>query len=115
MRTAANNQTRQVKSPGQNGKTRRGKPPVASKSKARRIDPRTVPVDPREHPEFAAFDTMPDSALVRVTVVRGLFGCSDASVWRRVKSGALPRPIKLSPRITAWRVGELREKLKATA
>lgn len=104
-----------MKRAGQNGKIRRGKPSVASKLKTKRVDPRTVPVDPREHPELAAFDTMPDSALVRVPVVRGLCGCSDASVWRRVKAGTLPKPVKLSPRITAWRVGELREVLKRAA
>lgn len=54
------------------------------------------------------FDKLPDTAHVRQPVVSGLLGCSDATVWRRVKDGGIPRPHKLSPRVTAWNVGELR-------
>ena len=54
------------------------------------------------------FDSLPDSANVRQPVVQGLFGISAATVWRRVNDGLLPKPRKLSPRITAWNCGELR-------
>ena len=54
------------------------------------------------------FDQLPDAAHVRQPVVKALFGCSDATVWRRVGDGKLPRPHKLSPGVTAWNVGELR-------
>lgn len=57
------------------------------------------------------FPSLPDDALVRLPVVTGLFACSPATVWRRVKSKALPAPRKLSERITAWRVGDLRAAL----
>ncbi|MDD4978727.1 MAG: AlpA family phage regulatory protein [Gallionella sp.] len=57
------------------------------------------------------FDSLPDSANVRQPVVQGLVGCSAATVWRMVKRGTLPRPRKISTRITAWNVGELREVL----
>lgn len=55
------------------------------------------------------FDSLPDSAHVRLPVVTGLFACSPATVWRHVKAGILPKPRKLSPRLTAWNVGELRK------
>lgn len=33
---------------------------------------------------------------------------SSATLWRKVKDGTFPRPVKLSTRITAWRVEEIR-------
>lgn len=57
------------------------------------------------------FDSLPDSANVRQPVVQALVGCSAATVWRMVKRGTLPKPRKLSERLTAWNVGELRKAL----
>lgn len=57
------------------------------------------------------FNSLPDSANVRQPVVQGLFACSSATVWRMVKRGTLPAPKKLSERVTAWQVGELRKVL----
>jgi predicted DNA-binding transcriptional regulator AlpA len=57
------------------------------------------------------FDSLPDSANVRQPVVEALFACSSATIWRRVKDGRLPAPRKLSDRVTAWNVGELRRAL----
>lgn len=34
---------------------------------------------------------------------------SAATLWRKAKSGDFPRPIKLSERITAWKVAEVLE------
>lgn len=58
------------------------------------------------------FDHLPDSANVRQPVVEALFACSAATIWRRVRKGTLPSPRKLSDRVTAWQVGELRRALK---
>jgi predicted DNA-binding transcriptional regulator AlpA len=67
---------------------------------------------PSEIPHaLVTFDLLPASGFVRLPVVAGLLGCSGATVWRRVKAGSLPQPRKLSPRITAWNVGELRQVL----
>lgn len=62
------------------------------------------------------FDDLPDSANVRLPVVQGLYTCSAATVWRGVKSGRIPAPVRLASRVTAWNVGDLRRALKiATA
>jgi hypothetical protein len=58
-------------------------------------------------PTLAAFDSLPDSALIDVKVVSGVFGCSENTVWRRY--GALS--IKVSPQQTRWRVGDVRQAL----
>lgn len=63
---------------------------------------------------LANFDTMPDSANVRLPVVRGLFGVSGSTVHRMVKAGKL-KAYKLTPRTTAFNVGELRRVLAAKA
>ncbi|GHU20040.1 hypothetical protein FACS189475_08290 [Betaproteobacteria bacterium] len=57
------------------------------------------------------FDFLPDSANVRIPVVSALFGCSDATTWRRAKDGRIPAPRRISDRVTAWNVGELRAAL----
>jgi predicted DNA-binding transcriptional regulator AlpA len=59
------------------------------------------------------FDTLPDSAFVRLPTVTALFACHAATIWRRVAAGDLPQPVRLGPRVTAWRVGDLRAKLAA--
>ena len=61
------------------------------------------------------FDALPDSASVRQPTVEALWACSPASVWRGVKAGRIPAPRKLSPRVTAWNVGELRKALATVA
>lgn len=60
------------------------------------------------------FDSLPDSSFVRQPVVQVLFACSAATVWRSVKTGRIPTPKKLSMRVTAWNVGELRQALALT-
>lgn len=56
------------------------------------------------------FDSLPDSANVKAPVICGLLDCSNATVWRRVKDGGLPQPIRLG-RMTFWNVGQLRKAL----
>jgi predicted DNA-binding transcriptional regulator AlpA len=58
------------------------------------------------------FDSLPNSANVRQPVVEALFACSPATVWRMVKRGVL-KPKKLSERVTAFNVGDLRKTLAA--
>jgi predicted DNA-binding transcriptional regulator AlpA len=57
------------------------------------------------------FDLLPNSAHVRLPVVKGLYGCSAATVWRGVKAGTIPEPTRLSARVTGWNVGQLRQSL----
>lgn len=54
------------------------------------------------------FDSLPNSAEVRLPVVCGFYGISPATTWRGVKAGRIPAPRKFSPRCTTWNVGELR-------
>jgi predicted DNA-binding transcriptional regulator AlpA len=85
----------------------------------------TTNVGAKDHAEKAAgkgipdalknFDSLPDSAHVRQPVVEALFGYSASTVWRRVKSGHIPKPEKMGPRTSAWNVGKLRRVLRGEA
>jgi predicted DNA-binding transcriptional regulator AlpA len=37
-----------------------------------------------------------------------IFPFSSATRWRKIRAGTFPRPVKLGPRITAWRVEDIR-------
>lgn len=88
---------------------RRGSRP----EKPKRADPHPPPPThlPLIHPAFQAFDDLPDSAFISLPVVCALFGCSPATVWRRVRSGQLVAPHRIGVRSTRWQVGELRRHL----
>jgi predicted DNA-binding transcriptional regulator AlpA len=57
------------------------------------------------------FDELPDSAFVRLNQLLSteLIPFSASTTWRRVREGTFPQPIRVSPQVTAWRVGEIRE------
>lgn len=38
---------------------------------------------------------------------------SSATLWRKVRAGEFPKPVKLGPRITAWPVESIREWMAA--
>ena len=70
----------------------------------------------KENPSsLTNFDALPDSAYIRLPVVKALFGISSASVWRAVKSGAVPNPHKITERTTAWLVSDVRASLASKA
>lgn len=64
---------------------------------------------------LAHFDQLPDSAYIRLPVMRGLYGISSASIWRGVKSGLICKPVKISERCTAWSVRLVRADLALKA
>ena len=72
----------------------------------------------------SVFDHLPDSALLRETdLVRSPkrpnatapLPFSAATLWRMARAGTFPKPIKLSERVTAWKVGDVRSWMAAQA
>lgn len=52
---------------------------------------------------------LPDAGYIRQSqLIPYIFPFSAATLWRRVKDGTFPKPVKLGPRITAWRVEDIR-------
>jgi predicted DNA-binding transcriptional regulator AlpA len=72
---------------------------------------------------LANFDVLPDSAFIRESqlVQRPLkdtlapLPFSAPTLWRKVKDGTFPKPVKLSAKVTAWKVGEVRAWMAAQA
>lgn len=60
------------------------------------------------------FDSLPNSARIRRPVVCALLGWSNTTLHRRIADGTLPAPMKDSPRIATWKVGEIRAVLERT-
>lgn len=53
---------------------------------------------------------------VRARAARaGVVPFSSATLWRKVKAGQFPKPVKLSAGITAWRVQDVRQWLAEQA
>lgn len=53
----------------------------------------------------------PKTGFVRLTSIlapQGPIPVSKSTWWEGVKQGRYPRPVKLGPRITAWRVEDIR-------
>lgn len=43
----------------------------------------------------------------------GLMPFSPATIWRKVKEGSFPKPVKLGERITAWHMDDIEQWLAA--
>jgi predicted DNA-binding transcriptional regulator AlpA len=56
-----------------------------------------------------AAGTLPTTGYVRQSqLVPHIIPFSSATLWRKVKAGQFPRPVKLSERVTAWAVEDVR-------
>lgn len=61
--------------------------------------------------------TLPETGYVRLPLLvgdakagkLGILPFSASTLWRRVKAGTFPAPIKLSARVTAWKVESVRQ------
>ena len=63
--------------------------------------------------------TLPDTGYLRLKQILGnpndtppspaLIPVSASTWWSGVKDGRYPRPVKLSPNTTAWRISDIRE------
>jgi predicted DNA-binding transcriptional regulator AlpA len=72
----------------------------------------------------STFDALPDSAFIREAQLvqspkrpehPAPLPFSAPTLWRKVKAGTFPKPIKLSERVTCWKVSEVRAWMTAQA
>jgi prophage regulatory protein len=82
----------------------------------------TTAVKPTIH--HSVFDALPDSAFVREAQLvlspkrpehPAPLPFSAPTLWRKVAAGTFPKPIKLSERVTCWKVSEVRAWMTAQA
>ena len=55
------------------------------------------------------FDDLTDSAFARQDVLLTILPFSASQLWRLVREDQFPKPVKLSERVTAWRVRDVRQ------
>lgn len=74
--------------------------------------------------QTSPFDLLPDDALIRESQLvpkrtdrpqAPILPFSATTLWRMVRSHTFPQPIKLSSRVTCWRVGDVRAWLRQQA
>lgn len=60
-------------------------------------------------PSASTFDKLPDAGYLRqAQLIPDVVPFSSATLWRKCKAGQFPKPVKLSERVSAWRVGDVR-------
>jgi len=52
---------------------------------------------------------LPREGFVRVGTLAKVLGIAVVTVWRWSADGKLPKPVKLSERVTAWRAEDIRD------
>ena len=59
---------------------------------------------------------LPEIGFIRqAQLIPAIVPISNATLWRKVKDGTFPAPVKLSPRVTAWEASKIREWIAARA
>ena len=58
--------------------------------------------------------TLPEIGYVRLPQILAVFPVCAATWWVMVRDGRAPKPVKLGPRVTAWRVQDIRAMLDGT-
>lgn len=51
---------------------------------------------------------LPSEGFVRLPKVLHVLGVGRSSFWAGIKEGRYPKPVKLGPRTSAWRVDDIR-------
>ena len=57
------------------------------------------------------YQRLPETGFVRLTSIlapNGPIPVSKSTWWAGIKAGRYPKPVKLGPRITVWRVEDIR-------
>jgi len=52
---------------------------------------------------------LPDAGFARLPAVSHAAGIGSSTVWLWVRKGKFPSPLKIGPRVTAWRVEDVRQ------
>jgi len=52
---------------------------------------------------------LPETGFIRLKTVLTFIPVSKSTFWDGVKDGRFPKPVKLSPGVTAWRAEDIRD------
>ena len=62
----------------------------------------------KKHKNTFPYGALPLNGFVRISDILPIIPISSATLWRRVRFGTFPKPIKLSEKVTAWRAEDIR-------
>lgn len=60
---------------------------------------------------MSSYSSLPETGFVRLAAIlapRGPIPVSKSTWWQGIKDGRFPKPVKLGPKTTAWRVEDIR-------
>jgi prophage regulatory protein len=81
-----------------------------------RLDMHAFPASTALSPSApAAAAQLPQTGFLRQPQVLAFVPISKSTLWRRVQAKTFPMPVKLSARVTAWRVEDIRHWIDAQA
>lgn len=69
---------------------------------------RTAPSSKPVHTPETYSATLPAVGYARAPVVSGVLGIAVSTLWAWAAQGRFPKPVKLSPRVSAWPVADVR-------
>jgi prophage regulatory protein len=75
-------------------------------------------IDARPNTDFATSHQLPQAGFVRLPGIlapNGPIPVSRSTWWAGIKDGRYHKPVKLGPRITAWRVEDIRALISEAA
>lgn len=52
---------------------------------------------------------LPSTGFLRISQIIKLIPVAKSTWWAGVKTGRFPKPVKLSPRVTVWRVEDIKK------
>ncbi len=59
------------------------------------------------------FYTLPQTGFIRLPQVLAIYPVSKSTLYLRIKEGRFPAPVKLSERVAAWRIEDVRATIAA--
>ncbi len=51
---------------------------------------------------------LPEVGFIRLKEILKIFPMGKSTVWQKVRDGNFPKPVKISERITVWKVEDIR-------
>ena len=60
-------------------------------------------------------NNLPQTGFIRLPQVLAFIPVSKSTWWDGIKTGRFPKPIKLGPRTTAWRVEDIQDLINSLA
>ncbi len=69
---------------------------------------RTAPSNKPVHTTETYTAALPATDYVRLPVASAVCGVAKSTIWAWAAQGRFPRPVKLSPRVSAWPVADVR-------